>query len=140
MLARTLRVAVVLALGAAVLLAIVSPVAVPLAFGSQFREAVPLSELAILAGALSAVQFAVVRLLVADDRPRGVISSYAVTVGVMLAGDLALVPSFGAVGASWAYIVASGAGLVMAVRLLARPDDGQRQRHGTAPQRGQPFA
>lgn len=95
-------------------IAVVAPLAVPLAFGGGFRPAIGLTFLLLPGTVAYAGQFAIGRGVAAYGYPRVLVISFGVSLLAMLAGDLALTPTFGAAGAAIADSVSNVIGLVVA--------------------------
>jgi O-antigen/teichoic acid export membrane protein len=100
----------------AVVLTAITPVAVPLAFGSPFRGAIVPTLVLIPAGVLWSVQWLLSRAAAAQGEPRLLFVSFALSFVAMIALDLALIDPFGSTGAAVASLLASCLGCGIAMR------------------------
>jgi O-antigen/teichoic acid export membrane protein len=100
----------------AAVLAALTPVAVPLAFGSPFRSAIAPTLVLIPAGVLWSVQWLLSRAAAAQGAPRLLFVSFALSFVAMVALDLVLIDPWGSTGAAIASLLASGLGCGIAVR------------------------
>jgi O-antigen/teichoic acid export membrane protein len=114
------RIGLAAALLTGAVLAIASPIAIPLVFGSAYRSALTPTLLLIPGGVLGAGQWLLTRSATARGVPRVVVLSYAVSLLVMLALDLALIPGSGAEGAAIAATVSQLAGMLVPLPYYVR--------------------
>ena len=114
--ARTARQALVLSAVVAAGLAASTPVLVPAVFGSAYRASI--GPVLILLGGfvLSSAQWVLTRSLAARGYPQLVVRSWAATVAVMVALDLALISPLGATGAALSWVIATVVGLSICAR------------------------
>ncbi|MCW2990395.1 MAG: polysaccharide biosynthesis protein [Solirubrobacterales bacterium] len=96
-------------LSAAVLLPTL-PFVLPALFGSGFDGAVGTTMILVPAGVLFAVEWVTCRMWAAHGRGGLVARAFTISLGTMVAGDLLLVPEFGATGAAIAALVSSAVG------------------------------
>jgi O-antigen/teichoic acid export membrane protein len=116
-LARTVvRTGTAAAVVSAAALAAITPVAVPLVFGSPFRGAIVPTLILIPAGVLWSLQWLLCRAAAAQGAPRLLFSSFALSFLGMIALDVVLIDPWGATGAAIASLLASGLGCAIAVR------------------------
>ncbi len=109
------RYGVAAAVVAAALLALVTPVAVPLLFGQDFVPAVPPTLILLGGGVLWATQWIVCRAAAARGRPGLLLGSFGLGLVVMVALDYLLIPRIGITGAALAALAGPAAGLVLAL-------------------------
>lgn len=109
------RTAVAAGLLSAIVFAPILPFLVPRLFGSGFSHAVAPALVLIPVGVLQGLQWIVCRLWAAQGRGSLLMSSSALTLAVMLAIAIPLVPAYGAMGAAIASLAASVAGAATAV-------------------------
>ncbi len=100
------RVGILVALVLTGLLALVTPIALPLAFGSKFRGAVLPTLVLLPAGALSSGQWLLARAEAARGRPTALWFSFAANFATMVTIDVFLIPPLGATGAAVGSLVA----------------------------------
>lgn len=113
---RLCRTAAAAGVVAAALLAVLVPLLIPLAFGELFAPAVGPSLILLAGGVLWGVLWSACRAESARGRPRALVLSYGVTLGVIAIGDLLLIPVLGLTGAALASVLGSAAGLVIVTR------------------------
>lgn len=118
--AQVFRMGITAALLAAGVLALVSPIVVPLVFGQDYAGAIGPTLLLAPAGVLWSGQWLLCRAAAARGVTRPLLTSFAISFGVMIALDLALIGRFEGVGAGVASMVASGTGLLLAARHYRR--------------------
>jgi O-antigen/teichoic acid export membrane protein len=114
------RMGITAALLAATVLALLSPVVVPLVFGQDYAGAIGPTLLLAPAGVLWSGQWLLCRAAAARGVTRPLLRSFAISFGVMIALDFALIGRFEGVGAGMASMVASGTGLLLAARHYRR--------------------
>ena len=120
--AQVFRMGITAALVAAALLAVLTPIAVPLVFGQRYAGAIGPTLLLIPAGVLWSGQWLLCRAAAARGEPRTLLISFAVSFTIMVVADFLLIEPFGGVGAGLASVVASGVGLLLAVDHYRRRD------------------
>ena len=120
--AQVFRMGITAAVVVASLLAVVTPVAVPLVFGQRYAGAIGPTLLLIPAGVLWSGQWLLCRAAAARGEPRTLLISFAVSFGIMVAADFVLIEPFGGAGAGLASVVASGVGLLLSVDHYRRRD------------------
>ena len=98
-----------------VLLAGLVPVFIPLLLGSSFREAVGVSWVLLFAGILFGIETTLARSAAGSGRTGVFVAVFAVTLLVMLAVDVILVPTYGMQGAAVAAVASVVAGLITAL-------------------------
>ncbi len=98
----------------AALLALATPVIIPLAFGDSYRNAVAPTLFLIPAGVLWSAQYLLCRAAAARGDPNPLFISFLVNFVTMLTVDLVLIRPLGAVGAALATLAASATGLLAA--------------------------
>ena len=109
------------AIVSAAVLAAITPVAVPLAFGAPFRGAIAPTLILIPAGVLWSAQWLLSRAAAAQGAPRLLFISFALSFVAMIALDLVLIGPWGSTGAAIASLLASCLGCGIAARhYLAR--------------------
>jgi len=124
--ARVFRVGMLVVAAGSVVLAGVTPIAVPLLFGSAYQGSVAPALVLIVAGVLWSGQWLLARASAARGSPLGLCASFATSLAVMIALDLALIPPMGELGAATAALVGTIAGLGVVVSSYRR--DGWRLR------------
>ena len=118
--AQVFRMGITAALIVAAVLALLTPVAVPLVFGRDYAGAIGPTLLLTPAGVLWSGQWLLCRAAAARGVTRPLLASFAISFGVMIALDLVLIGQFAGVGAGLASMVASGMGLLLATRHYRR--------------------
>jgi O-antigen/teichoic acid export membrane protein len=113
--ARTCRYGVWSSLSFAVVLAALAPVLIPLAFGQAFEEAVVPSLILFIGGVPWSLQWLLARSAAARGWPWLLASSFGLSLVVMLALDVVLIPPYGIIGAALASSVAPVCGLAVCV-------------------------
>lgn len=113
--AQVFRMGITAALAAACVLALITPVALPLVFGQDYVGAIAPTLLLIPAGVLWSGQWLLCRAAAARGNPRPLLISFAMSFAVMVALDFLLIEPFGGVGAGVASMVASGVGVLLAI-------------------------
>lgn len=132
--ARAARLGLASSLIAAIALAAVIPLALPVLFGSEYQSSVGPGLLLIVAGIPLSGQWMLGRSAAALGDPNLLARSFAVSLGVMVVLDLGLLPVAGLYGAASASLGSSVAGLIVCIRayhanglnlsdLLPRPSD-----------------
>lgn len=101
-------------------LAILAPVAIPLMFGPDYRDAVLPTLVLLPAGVLWSAQWILCRAAAARASSRPLLTSYAASSIVMVLLDMVLIGPFGIMGAALASFISSTTGLVVAVIYLLR--------------------
>jgi len=113
--AQLFRMGMITAVFAAAVLALLTPIVVPLAFGTAFRGAVTPTLLLVPAGVLWSGQWILCRAAAARGEARALSTSFAASFVVMVTLDLVLISGSGAVGAAVASLIASGTGFAISV-------------------------
>lgn len=116
---RTFRAGLLAAVAGALGLVAIIPVAVPMAYGSEFRGAVGPAIVLVIAGVPTSALWLLVRTRTAAGHPHLQVQWAAATLVVMLAADAVLVPRFGLGGASAAAALGSLAGVAVYARFHA---------------------
>lgn len=114
------RIGVAGALIAGVILAAAAPIAIPLLFGRPYAGAVLPTLILIPGGVLWSAQWLLCRAAAARGAPKALLASFALSFGVMIALDFALIGPLGGVGAAVASLVAPCFGLTVAWILCSR--------------------
>ena len=96
-------------------LALLTPLAVPVVFGPNYRAAVAPTLLLIPAGVLWSAQWLLCRGAVARGQPQPLSASFGVSFVVMVIADVVLIPRLGVVGAGLGTLIASLVGFAIAV-------------------------
>lgn len=104
------------------------PFLLPFAFGSAYGAAVAPTEILLIGGALWGSQQVLTRIAAARGAPGLKVWSFAVNVIVMLALDVVLVPTHGLIGAAFASVGGSVAGLSVCVYSYKRMERTQSLR------------
>jgi O-antigen/teichoic acid export membrane protein len=120
LIARGSRVLLIVTTVLAVLGAVASPVALPLLFGSDFRPAVRMAQILLFAGIPAGVTMVVGAGLMSAGRPRSRAIAQLAGLAVNVALLFALVPSLGAIGASWTALISYTMIAAIVVALFAR--------------------
>lgn len=123
---RVVRAGMAGAVGTALALAAVTPVALPWAFGQSFGPAVGPALILLAGGTLFSGQLLLARLASARGAPQMLVASFTASFVVMIALDLALIPAHGETGAAVAALASSCAGLGVALALHRRAPAGAR--------------
>jgi O-antigen/teichoic acid export membrane protein len=131
--ARLSRTAIGLGVSTALVMTALIPVALPFAFGGAFRPAVPPAILLVIGAILYGEQLVLCRSRAARGRPRLLVTSYGVSIVVMLSLDVWLIPRFHLSGAALASIASSAAGCTIALGDHRRNFQGFRLRHFLVP-------
>jgi O-antigen/teichoic acid export membrane protein len=121
--AHACRLATAAAAGAGLLLLIATPVAVPLLFGGEFRPAVVAAMVMIPGSVLWSAQWLLCRAEAARGRPRLLLLSFGTGLGVMIGGEMVLIPAFGIIGGAVASVAGPVAGLVVCLVWYHRSSD-----------------
>lgn len=115
--AQVFRMGIAAAVVSGIVLASVTPLAVPLIFGREYLDAVAPTLLLVPGGVLWSAQWLLCRAAAARGLPRPLVASFAVSFTVMTALDFVLIGPFGATGAAIASLVGPIFGLLTAVLL-----------------------
>lgn len=91
---------------------------IPAVYGAEYEPAAVPGVLLAISGLLTGLQYLTARLAAARGRPRALPLSSLAFLGVMLGGDLLLVPAWGLVGAAVAAVAGALVGLGVAGREL----------------------
>lgn len=112
---RASRISVLLVVVASLIVAAVTPVAIPFVFGSDFEPAVPMAMVLLLGGFLVAIHQVLGSALAAVGRPGAVMRAQVYALVVSVPSLLLLLPITGAIGASVIATVTNGvaAGVVL---------------------------
>lgn len=117
---RLVRVGLAAAVTVGAAVAVVLPVAIPLALGQEYAGAVVPALLLLAGGILWSAQWVISRSFAARGDASLLLSSFALNLGVMLALDLALIPAWGSTGAALASVVAPTLGFGVCWRRCRR--------------------
>lgn len=123
---RVLRVGIALAVGSAIVMAALSSVLVPLAFGHGFKPAIATTIQLLPSGVLYSQQWIVCRATAARARSRAVLASFLTSTVVMIVVDLLLIPDHGRSGAAIGGAIGALAGVVVALRGYATVTNSSR--------------
>jgi O-antigen/teichoic acid export membrane protein len=100
-----------LLLGGLVALWMAAPALLPRLFGADFEPAVALTRILLLATMLAVLSLPFGQLLLAEDRPKGILHMGLLRLVAIALLALLLVPRVGAAGAAWAMVAAEAAAL-----------------------------
>jgi O-antigen/teichoic acid export membrane protein len=106
------------AIGTSVLLLIATPTLLPLIFGAEFRDAIPVALVMVLAGAVEATNAVGAECLRGVGRPRAILLAECIGLAVTAAALPVLVPLGGIIGAAFASLLSYSAILVAQLRLM----------------------
>jgi O-antigen/teichoic acid export membrane protein len=120
LIAQLFRVGIVAALVCGAALAVLTPVAIPLAFGSAFSGAIAPTLLLIPGGILWSGQWILCRASAARGQARPLLVSFLASCVTMVVLDLVLIAPFGGVGAATASLIASAVGLLVSILYYRR--------------------
>ena len=109
--ARTSRQTLVLASVVAIALAAATPVLVPIAFGTSFKEAIAPTLILLVGYVLSSLQWVLTRSLAARGAPEIMARSWGLTLVTMIIADIPLILTLGGVGAALGFGAATVFGL-----------------------------
>jgi O-antigen/teichoic acid export membrane protein len=112
--AQVFRVGMVVAAAAASVLGFLTPVAVPLLFGSAYRGAIGPSLVLVAGGVFWSAQWLLSRASAARGAPAALCASFATSFSVMVLLDLILIGPYGEMGAAVAAFASAVAGLAVA--------------------------
>jgi len=116
------------AIGTAVLLLTATPTLLPLIFGAEFRAAIPVALVMVLAGAVEATNAVGAECLRGVGRPRAVLLAECVGLAITAIALPVLVLLGGILGAAGASLLSYSAILVAQRRLMRTPrDEGQHE-------------
>jgi O-antigen/teichoic acid export membrane protein len=115
---RTMRAGTAATAASTPVLALAAFLTIPIVFGHEYSVAAAPGAVLAVAGALNGILFLAARLAAASGDPKVLPASSAAFLLVMLAGDLALIPPFGILGAAVAAVIGAAAGAVVALRSL----------------------
>lgn len=104
----------------ALVLAVLTPLAVPFVFGQEFTPAVGPGMLLVIGGVGWGQVWTLARAEAARGSPRTLFVSFGASLVIMILGDLALIPRWGLWGAALASSLAAFAGLLLCVKRLGR--------------------
>ena len=113
--AQVFRIGIIVVTVSAAVLALLTPVAVPLLFGSAFKVAVGPSLILVVGGAFSGAQWLLSRASAARGSPAPLCASFATSFLVMVGLDVVLIEPYGEIGAALAAVTGTLAGLAVAV-------------------------
>ena len=117
---RITRAGIAAAAVTSVLIGAVTPLVVPLVFGEAFRPSIVPTLILLVSSVLYGAQTLLSRARAASGRPGLAVSSFTVSLVTMLALDVALIPPLGIRGAALASVLASIAGVSVALRAYRR--------------------
>ena len=132
---RVCRVGLAGATFSAVGLLLVTPIALPLAFGEAFRPAVIPSLILIPGGVIACGQVLLCRALAARGDAHPLLLSFTVSLSVMVLADLAAIPIFGMVGAAGVSTGSAFVGLWAVVTSMRRRGSSEISLSQLAPRR-----
>jgi O-antigen/teichoic acid export membrane protein len=114
------RVSLLIGIIGCLILFFVSPFLIPLIFGKEFIQSVPLIQ-AILPGILLLVAFRILNSrLIGMGKPQNAIWTFLPALLLNLGLNLLWIPKYGALGSAWATNVSYGAGSIVFIFLYAR--------------------
>jgi O-antigen/teichoic acid export membrane protein len=114
------RVSLLIGIVGCVTLFFVSPFLIPLLFGSEFVQSVPLIQ-AILPGILLLVAFRILNSrLIGMGKPQNAIWTFLPALFLNIGLNILWIPKYGALGSAWATNVSYGAGSLVFIFLYAR--------------------
>jgi len=111
------------AIGTSVLLLAATPIVLPLVFGAEFRAAIPVALVMVLAGAIDATNAVGAECLRGIGRPRAVMVAECVGLAVTVGALPFLVLLAGIMGAAWASLLSYAVILLVQRRLMRAPCD-----------------
>jgi O-antigen/teichoic acid export membrane protein len=103
------------------LLLVATPMLLPIVFGADFKDAIPVALVMVLAGALEATNAVGAECLLGVGRPRAVLIAECVGLGVTVVALPVLVLLTGIIGAACASLLSYSAILIAQQRLLRTP-------------------
>jgi O-antigen/teichoic acid export membrane protein len=110
---RTFRITIVLTLGGIIPIGIAAPYVVPFLFGGEFRDAVPMVWVLLIAAVPSAGRFVLTSALLASASPKWAAIAEGTAVVFTVVGLLLLLPTLGGIGAGLVSIAAYTASLAI---------------------------
>jgi len=114
------RVSLLIGVVGCILLFFVSPFLIPLIFGSEYVQSVPLIQ-AILPGILMLVAFRILNSrLIGMGKPQNAIWTFLPALLLNIGLNLLWIPKYGALGSAWATNVSYGAGSLVFIFLYAK--------------------
>lgn len=116
------RFSVVAAAATALALAAVAPLAVPLLFGREFTPAVVPTLILALGGVVVSTQWVLCRSQAARGRPGLQLGVFGMSLLVMIASDVLLIPLLGINGAAMGALLAAAVGLGLTLAAYRRAD------------------
>jgi O-antigen/teichoic acid export membrane protein len=117
------RAGAIAAIGTSVVLVAMTPTLLPLIFGVEFRAAIPVALVMVLAGAVEAANAVGAECLRGVGRPRAVLVAEGVGLAVTVVALPILVVLGGIMGAACAALLSYSAIVVAQRRLLRKPDE-----------------
>ncbi len=117
---RTCRLGVAAAAISAVVMSAITPAAVPLLFGSEFVPAVGPTLILVPSGLVWSAQWLLCRAWAARGRPWLLMTSFGISLALMIGLDLLAVPRFGIVGAATVSVIAPAVGLAISLYAYRR--------------------
>lgn len=120
--AQVFRIGMVLVVAAAAVLTTLTPVAVPLLFGSAYSAAIGPTMVLVAGGVLWSGQWLLSRASAARGTPAALCTSFAISFAVMVALDLILIRPYGEMGAAVAALVSAIVGFAVAVQFYRHGD------------------
>ncbi len=114
------RIGVAASIACSLVLAALTPVLIPVVFGSPYRGAVAPSLLLLPSGVLWSGQWILCRAAAARGAPRSLFVSFSCSFVIMIALDALLIAPFGIVGAAAASLVSSAVGFLLAILYYAQ--------------------
>lgn len=114
------RIGVAASIACSAALAVLSPVLLPMVFGSPYRGAIAPSLLLLPGGVLWSGQWILCRAAAARGQARSLFVSFSISFVIMVVLDFILIGPLGIVGAATASLVSSAVGFAMAVFYFRR--------------------
>lgn len=122
---RSLRITLAFAAAVNAAVALITPLALPLLFGSRFKEAIPMALILLVAALPLCATSVLSSAMVADGHPRIPAIAESLTLLITVPGLLLLLPSMGGIGAALVSLVAYSANSALQLR-AARANFGGR--------------
>jgi O-antigen/teichoic acid export membrane protein len=122
MAAGAFRTGIAVAVACALAVGVAAPVVIGVGFGPRFWAALPAALVLALGGVVASAQWLLARGWTATGEPGLQLRSYATSLAVMFAADLALVPRHGLLGAATGSVAGAAAGLLVCVARYRRAD------------------
>jgi O-antigen/teichoic acid export membrane protein len=117
---RLSRITAAAALVSGLILLLLIPIVTPLLYGPGFKPSVAPALILLMGGVLSSEQWVLSRIAAARGNVGLFVRSYVTSLLIMVAFDFLLIPAYGTIGAAWASIIGSAAGMALVVGSLRR--------------------